>query len=128
MSRPDKQFNDAAFWRGFSFAALTELTSRDDAYFAGVEQVAIFLQATRAGTLDVDMEIDGAWKEIVTAGATVIGVNVIRIEHALYGQGRLRLRWTPGAQPGTISAWGTGFPRGAVGPNFKLDDPGSIHT
>jgi hypothetical protein len=128
MSRPDKQLNDVIFWKDFAFAALTELTSRDNAYFQGVEQVVLFLKSTRAGTLDIDMEIEGSWEEIVAGTATVIGMNVIRIEHALYKEGRMRLRWTPGAQPGTITVVASGFPRGAVGPAFKMNDPSSIHT
>jgi len=129
MPRPDKQLNDAIMIKpGLSFHALTEITGREDAYFTGIEQIAIFLKASVAGTLDVDMEMEGSWEEIKAGEATVIGMNIVRIEHALYKKGRLRLRWTPGAQPGTVSAWATGFPRGAQGPDFKQGIPGSIST
>lgn len=129
MSRPDKQLNDVTFWKDVPFQDTSELTSKNNCYFSGAEQSVLFFEASEDGTLDVDVEIEGNWIEILAGVATVANVfKVIRIQYALYGQSRIKLRWTPDAAPGTLSAWGTAFPRLVVGSNFNLDEPSSIHT
>lgn len=132
----DMQLNDVCFFRpGHQFSSVAEIISYDNCYFSGIEQVAIFFKSLKTGlsdtscVLDIDLDFDGVWEEIYSGIATVEGMNVIRIEHALYKKGHLRLRWTPdNVNPGELFVYGTGFPRGAVAPDFDQSKAGSIHT
>lgn len=111
MARPDKQLNDCIFWRPTVLHNLAEVTSRENCYFPGAENVVIFLRYPgQTGTVDVDMLADdGTWVQIKTQ-ATVAGDNVIKVDHGLYKSGQLRLRFTPDALS-TLSAYGAGYPR-----------------
>jgi hypothetical protein len=126
MPRPDKQINSVVFWRPQVLEGLVEVTSRDNCYFPGAERVVIFFQYTgQTGTLDIDMlDGDGNWMEIQTE-STAAGVNVIAVEHGLWGPARLRLRFTPTVGGGTLAAYGTGFPTVMTAPNVRENKLGS---
>lgn len=126
MARPDKQINDAVFWRPTVLHDLSEVTSRDNCYFPGAENVVIFLRyPVNTGTLDVDMlDDDGNWLQIKTQ-ATVAGDNVIKVDHGLFKSGQMRLRFTPDTAGQALSAYGTGYPRNMASANVYGDKLGS---
>lgn len=126
MPRPDKQLNDCVFWRPTVLHNLAEVTSRDNCYFPGAENVVIFLRYVgQTGTIDVDMlGDDGNWLQVKTQ-ATVAGDNVIKVEHGLYKSGRMRLRFTPDVAGASLAAYGTGYPRNVASPNVYGDKIGS---